>query len=91
MVRQAHHERLVFGGSGRFSLGLPGWRLVTGLRVGWRCLLFGELAEAGWHRCQRTPGWARNYLTYFSVYSARLVRACARARTVPGRQGGECR
>ena len=59
-----------------------GWLAVfAGLVVCW----FGGLAggRVGIVVSAR-PGWARNYLTYFSVYSARLVRACARARTVPG-------
>ena len=29
------------------------------------------------------PGWVRNYLTYFFVYSVRWVHTCARARIVP--------
>ena len=73
----------------RWSVWRLGWfsHLGSGLAMGF-VLWGGRIFRQG-RTLQRfvvsvRPGWVRNYFAYFFVYSARCVRACARARTVPG-------
>lgn len=40
------------------------------------------------HRCQHTAGWARNYLTYFSVYSVRRRTHLRAGSDSPGDTSG---
>ncbi len=74
---------VVRGGFSFWGCRVGGWLLGWGL-VGGVCWFGGLAGGRVGIVVSARPGWARNYLTYFSVYSARLVRACARARTVPG-------
>ncbi len=69
---------VVFGGSGRFLLRV----LSIGFRDDW-----GERQDLRIVVSVR-PGWARNYLTYFSVYSVRCSEHLRAGSDSPGDTSG---